>query len=46
MKKLIVLAVALALVAASLFIFPTVETNSSQVFSRVGQAGVGGGGGM
>ena len=43
MKKLIVLAAALALAAASLFVFPAVESPSSQVFSRVGQAGPAGG---
>ena len=41
MKKLVVLAVALALAAASLFVIPAVESPSSQVFSRVGQAGAG-----
>ncbi len=44
MKKLVVLAAALALVVASLFVFPTVESPSSQVFSRVAQA-MGNGGG-
>ncbi len=43
MKKLIVLAVVVALAAASLFVFPTVESSSSQVFSRTGQAFGGGG---
>ncbi len=43
MKKLAVVAAILGLVATALFVVPALETDSSQVFMRVGLAGEGGG---
>jgi hypothetical protein len=43
-KKLIALAITVAVIAASLFVLPTVESGPSNLFSRVGHAeGEGGG---
>ena len=44
MKKLVAIAIAVAVIVASLLILPTVESRSVQVFGRVGLAeGEGGG---
>lgn len=44
MKKLIALAVAVAVIITSLFVLPTVESGPTQVLSRVGFADGDGGG--
>lgn len=44
MKKLIALALTIAVVVASLFVLPTVESGPTQVLSRVGFADGDGGG--
>ncbi len=43
MRKLVALTVAIGLVVASLFVLPTVESTSSQVFSAIGHANGDGG---
>lgn len=43
MKKLAALVAILGLIVTALFVIPALETDSSQVFMRVGIAGDGGG---